>query len=652
MMHWMRKHTKVILIGVCVVVVPTFVVWGGYAGRSRSGRGGRGSQSEGPTPVATVGQTPITTAEFQQRLNDEIERRSQYTGKRSNFSDLAADGAAERVLEGMINSRLLTMEVSKMKFSLDRSYLGQRLRKDPAFQDENGKFNPALWNAWIDSDQKRNWNAIYADLTTQAARDVLLRRVVASARVLDSDIRKQFEDNHTKLQIKYVEINPKIEPPPDQIQAQYDKDPTKYQIPEKRNAEFIAISLAAPRPAIVDEVVNRARAGEDFAGLAKQYSQVPDKDKGGSLDWLDPEPDDPDFLKPVFSLPVGSVSDAIPSAGAYYIYKVEQERTVQATGARSVNARHIVIVGKLGDAEQAAREQKADELAAKVKTAGDLKAPAAEAGLTVQATQGVSADSLTIDNVPPEDARAFRTDLAALGQGEISGVIKARSNLYVAKVTQVDPPVLQPIETVRQKVTEDTIENIRLSPEHREQVKALADKVAAAAKSLQDIVTMFPELGAQIKESKEFTRKDFLVSEGLMCQTVDIYDAVGRKEPGAFGGPIRGFRENAYFVELVKKTPPTDEEWQNDWPKEEDSLRKSAVAAKRNQLLSDYLTDLRDRVAKDVPIHRDYVAIGKVLGTEKEEAQEAPEQEEKPSRPVPPPVVPNQPFDFGPPASE
>ena len=653
MFHWMRKHTRIILIGVCIVVVPTFVLWGGYAGKSRrAAKLGRGNRDTTGMNVASVGAAPIAAVEFQQRLHSEAERRAQYGGKRPSVQEMASDGTAERILEGMIDGVLLGQEARRMNFVVDKKFLIERLKKEQSFQDKDGNFSVQMWNSWVDSDPQRNWNAIYADLQGQVERELLLKQVMAPARLLESDIRKQFEDNFTKIQIKYVSIDPEITPAPEQIQAEYDKDPSKYQIPDKRTVEFVAVSLAPARPALLDDLVKRARAGEDFAELAKQNSQGPDAQAGGSMDWVEPGPNDPVHIKALFATPVNTVSEPIESGGAFYIFKVEDERANEKTGAQDVKARQIVLRPKLEDADRSAREAKASEIASKAKDQGDLKAAAEAAGLTVLTTQGVSVESTAIDNVPAGDTGSFRTGVTKIGVNEISDVIKSSQNLYIAKVVQVDPPVIQPLDAVREKVTKDAANTIRRSPEHTGEVKALADKVAAAAKSLAEIVEKFPELKLAIKESKEFSRKDFLFSEGLYLQATDVYDAVGHKEPGAFSGPLRGMRSDQYFVELAKKVPPTDENWKTDWPKEEESLRKSALAAKKNQLVTDYLADLRDRRAKDTPIQRNHEVIAKVLGSGKEETDETPKEEKAPAPLKHAPVTPGQKVDLGPPGSE
>jgi len=652
MMHWMRRHMRAIMIAICIVIIPTFIYWGGSAGKARRAAMGKRSQSPEVATVAAVGGTGITVSEFQQRLRAEAERRSRRGGT-PTFEEMAKDGTAERVLDGLIDSVLLSREVQKTGFAVDRNFLIERLRKEPSFQDEKGNFSPTLWNSWVQMDPKRNWNPIWAELGQQIAREIFMRRVMAPARVTDSEIRKEFEDNFTKLQVKYVAIDPKVGSTPEQIQAEYDKDPNKYAIPEKNDVEFVAVSLQPPRPAVLDEILGRARNNDDFAELAKKYSQAPTATNGGDMGWVDQGPNDPPYVAGIFKMAVGSVSDVIQSGTDYYIFKVEEEKTNETSGARSVKARQILVRAKLDDAEKGAREQKAEQVAAKAKEGGDLNAAAAQAGLTVLTAKGVSAESTAVENVAPEDTFAFLKGLAGVDKGNFSEAIKARTNLYVAKVTEVVPPVPQPLDAVRDRVAKDAANAIRQSPEHAGEVKKLAGDIAAKAHSLQEVVEKFPELALDVKESKEFAQKDFIAGD-LMLQTSEIYQAVGNKQPGAFAGPLRGFRGEQYFIELVKKTPPTEDNWKTDWPKDEPNLRKGAVARKQGQLLGDYLAYLRERSDSEAPIQRDYEAIGRVLGANKEKdtVDEASPEEEQPPAPVGPVTTPPTPPDSGPRVSE
>lgn len=267
--------------------------------------------------VAVVNSEPITNQEVQ-ALRQRMAREAASRG--GPVTDTAQ--LTRQALEQLIN---------------DKAQLQQARESGIKIEDEavdQAELNVAA-NNQVSRDEMRKRIA-QDGLTVKAFRDQL-RDQLMLARVREREVE-------ARIRVSDLDIERYLQ---EQIQAQGAEAPSEVNlgmiliaVPENSNeAQIKALQERA------EDVARRARSGENFADLAKRYSQTTDKGANGGEMGLRAAERYPElFVNATRNLRVGGTSAVVRSGAGFHILKVIDRRQGQATlMVTQTRARHILL---------------------------------------------------------------------------------------------------------------------------------------------------------------------------------------------------------------------------------------------------------------------------------------------------------------------
>jgi len=378
-------------------------------------------------------------------------------------------GVPARVLDQLITTELAKQAAEREGITVSNAELLEQLLHDPSFQ-KDGVFDPAVY-AQVVQNMGRSREEYEEDLRRLMAAGRLLHLVAETATVSDDELRTRFQREGDTVSLSAVKFDPtayatkiKVPTPAEvsawqkahgpEIAAYYQQNKSSYSKGEQVRARHILIRLpknaSEAEKKTAWEKANALRKeiqdGKDFAAVARTSSDDEgSKAQGGELGWNERSAWVPAFAQAAFNLPIGEVSEPVPTPFGFHLIQVEEKKPAEEKPLDSVAAEIAQILTKReraralaeADASKAlAALKKGTSLATQFLDTKEEDAPALEPGEKPRAidTGSFARTAASIPRLGPSPDLQ-KDAFAADGPGPLPGLYHSGDALVVAEVT-------------------------------------------------------------------------------------------------------------------------------------------------------------------------------------------------------------------------
>lgn len=396
--------------------------------------------------AAKVNGQTISQNELSQATDMQRRQLMQQLGKDFDPALLDDKLLRDAALKGLIDRKLLLQGAEDAKFAFSEAALDQVILQTPEFQVD-GKFSADRFDQVIRQmgygrmqfremlaeemliGQLRTGIAGSSFVTDQQVdafarlenqtRDfaaLTFKANPAAVTVSEDEVKAHYEQHAKEFMtpdqvvIDYVELKKsaffdQVKVTDEELKAQYEKEIAN--LAEQRRAAHILIEVNdkvtdAQAKARAEEIEQRLAKGEDFAKLAKEFSQDPGSaSNGGDLGFAGPGVYDPDFEEALYKLADGQVSAPVRTQFGYHVIKLLGKQAPEVPSFASlkdkllrdlktplVEQRYVDASKQLQDAAYEASDlgQPAQDLNLKVQTSAPF---GREGGEGITANRGV-----------------------------------------------------------------------------------------------------------------------------------------------------------------------------------------------------------------------------------------------------------------------
>jgi peptidyl-prolyl cis-trans isomerase D len=585
------KHTKAIWWLLTIVTVFTFVLgFNFFFGVGTDfGRGGRRGMR------GLVDGLPISEQEYQAALASQREAfRRQYG---SDPADRDEKSVQMQTWRSLVTQRILAREARKEGIQVHdpevilslQTTPPQELVSQPVFQTD-GKFDPDKYRAALRDPNSAFW-APFEELTrVQLPVRKLNERLMSSIKLSEPEMRETYHERFDRVSATVVVVSPDGQakvprPQPADLDRVYREHKGRFNAGPRVDLELVVVpkkysdeDLRTARQ-FAQSLVDRARQGEDFAQLARDYSEGPGASQGGVINRVvQPSELGPELGPRVSGFQPGQVSDPFPASGRFIVIKVLER--VPQPGQPEQGLRLAQIIVRARPSEEALQSQYAElqKLRARALALKSLGKAAAEKGLGTTRTGflGLNDTPRGLEGEPEAADWAFGAK-----QGSVSPIFEGVDEFAIVQVAtrHVGGPVPRDLLA-------ETLGQIAEVEARVDRAKPTADRLAQALAQGRPLEEAAKEVGLTPFTAKDMTRAR---PDSRLVMAPELIGALFAATPGKTLGPVR---EPAgwFFARLDEKAvAPTD----STYEKAKASLLSDILGARQRSFFGDWLGDLR-----------------------------------------------------------
>jgi len=578
--------------------------------------------------LARIGDESVTVQDVRQQLN-QIEQRN------PNMRPLESL-YAQQILKQLVFQKEIEYEAKRLGITVSDQERADRIRQYVPTAFNNGSFvGMDRYSAEVQARFQMTVPA-FEELIRQSLLEEKFRKLVTDGiSVGPAELQDEFRYKNEKVKLDYALIKPedlesKISPDEAEIRAAYEKNKSKYQVPERRvvryalvdvnqirqnlqisddmlkvqyqaniqqyqvpnrvHVEHILFMTVGKTDAEVDEIKKRAedvltqvKKGGKFEDLAKKYSEDPgSKDKGGDLGWITQGQTVPEFEKTAFSLGSGQVSDLVKTQYGFHIIKVLEKETAHTKPFEEVkdSLRAPLL---LSQADKLASDT-ADQLSSEIRQSSKISLDelASKHHLTVSETRPISATDPLLELA---DSKEAKNAIFQLHTGELNPPVRTDRGYVVLSVKSIQPAHQGSLEEVRDRVITD-LKRERST----ELAKNKAEELIKRVKAGEKFDAVAKALGLEPKTSDPIARDGSIPGAASGKQVAAAFNL----NAGEVGSPL-SFGQNWLAYRVAEKTEPNPA----DFDKQKKPLTDELLQSKRNLAFEAFQTALDTRLKQE-----------------------------------------------------